>query len=51
MDNHWHKKITGQANERVHTFLRHLQSLQKATWIRYVYVPNYTDQLEHIHQL
>lgn len=51
MDNHRHKKITGQPNERVHAFLQHLESIQKPTWIRYVYVPQYTDQIDHIHQL
>lgn len=51
MDTIWHQKITWQSNERVHSFLRHLESIQKKTWIRYVYVPNYTDQIEHIHDL
>lgn len=51
MDNQWHKKITGQPNERVHSFLRTLEKMNKPTRIRYVYVPKYSDQVEHIHQL
>lgn len=51
MDNMWHQKITWQPNDRVHSFLRHLETMHISTWIRYVYVPNYTDQVEHIHQL
>ncbi len=51
MDAFWHQKITWQSNERVHAFLDHLESISKPTWIRYVYVPNYTDQIEHIHEL
>ncbi len=51
MDNHWHKKITWQPNERVHAFLDHMEEIQKPTWIRYVYVPGYTDQLEYMHSL
>jgi len=51
MDNDWHKKITGQANDRVHEFLHHLEMLHIPTWIRYVYVPQYTDQAEYIHAL
>ncbi len=51
MDNKRHKKITGQPNERVHAFLDHLQSLQMPTWIRYVFVPNYTDQIRSLHEL
>ena len=48
MDNALHEKLTGKPNQPVHFFLEQLERLQKPTWIRYVFVPQYSDQLEHI---
>ena len=48
IDNTLHQKLTGKPNQPVHFFLNQLQRLQKPTWIRYVFVPQYSDQLEHI---
>lgn len=48
INNDWHKKITGQENTNVLKFLDYLEKINKKTWIRYVLVPWYSDQIEYI---
>jgi pyruvate formate lyase activating enzyme len=51
MDEEAHQTITGVKNHLTLRFAAYLAEIGKPTWIRYVLVPGYTDQQEHIHQL
>jgi pyruvate formate lyase activating enzyme len=51
MDPQWHQKVTWQSNENTLKFIDYLQDLGKKIWIRYVYVPWYTDQPEYVEAL
>ena len=51
MNNYRHQKLTGKSNDSVHKFLDHLEANNKKTRIRYVLVPEYSDQDEYIHEL
>lgn len=46
-----HKKITWQDNQNVLNFLDYLESKWKTTWLRYVLVPGYSDQMEYIEEI
>jgi len=51
MDEEAHQAITGVKNHLTLRFATYLAEIGKPTWIRYVLVPGYTDQQEHLHQL
>lgn len=46
-----HKEVTGQSNQKTLKFAKHLNDIDKRTWIRYVLVPGITDDSKHLHQL
>lgn len=46
-----HKELTGVRNEKILEFAKYLQSENIATWIRYVLVPGYTDNMNDIMRL
>jgi pyruvate formate lyase activating enzyme len=48
IDGNWHKKLTGASNKAVLEFARYRESTEKPMWLRYVLVPGYSDQPEHI---
>ncbi len=47
-DNSWHQKLTGQGNETVLKTIEFREQSKQAFWIRYVLVPGWTDQIEHL---
>ena len=47
----WHHRITGLSNEGVFRVARHREATGKPMWIRYVLVPGWSDQEEHLHNL
>jgi pyruvate formate lyase activating enzyme len=51
MNNEWHNKITGKDNFTSLKFAEYLKSIDKPTWLRYVLVPNLSDQEEYLHEL
>ena len=51
MDPKAHWKVTGANNRHTIKFAEYLNETSKPAWIRYVLVPGYTDQDEHLHQL
>lgn len=51
MDKEKSRELTGQSNENVFVLLKHLETLNKAVWIRNVLVPGFTDSEEHISAL
>lgn len=50
MNNEWHKKITGHSNELVLKFAKYLEDNKIKFWIRYVLVPDLSDQDEFLVQ-
>lgn len=50
IDNQWHKKVTGNANIGTLKTAKYLQDTKVPMWLRYVLVPNLTDQEEFLHQ-
>lgn len=48
INNTWHKKITGKTNDNTLKFLKYLNTKNKKVWIRYVFVPGYSDQEEYL---
>lgn len=46
-----HRKLTGRSNARTLAFADYLAQRGKATWIRYVLVPGYSDAEEDLHAL
>jgi len=51
MDEKAHKRIAGAKNQLTLRFAKYLEEIGKPTWIRYVLVPGYTDDEEHLHSL
>lgn len=51
IDSGQHKKVTGQSNETTLKFAKYLEDNKIKFWIRYVLVPNLTDQTEYLEQL
>lgn len=51
MDEVAHERITGVKNQLTLKFAKYLEEIDKPTWIRYVLVPGYTDDEEHLHRL
>jgi len=47
-DDNLHVKLTGQSNQNVLANIIYRNSLAKPFWIRYVLVPGWTDQVEHL---
>ena len=50
-DEELHKELTGVALAPVLQFARYLHDIKKPTWIRYVLVPGWTDNTQHIQRL
>lgn len=46
-----HQDLVGVSNKRTLDFARYLHTIGKATWLRYVIVPGYTDDEESAHLL
>ena len=51
MDSAVCESITGKGNERVFTFLKHLEERKKEVWLRSVLLPGLTDSKEYISEL
>lgn len=47
-DNDLHQKLTGQSNINVLKTIAYREESQKPFWIRFVLVPGWTDQVEHL---
>ncbi len=47
----WHHKLTGLSNKSVFKVAEHRESTGKPMWLRYVLVPGWSDQEEHLHAL
>jgi pyruvate formate lyase activating enzyme len=50
-DDTWHHKITGLSNDGVFRVANYREASGKPMWIRYVLVPGWSDQEEHLHNL
>jgi pyruvate formate lyase activating enzyme len=46
----WHKKLTSLSNTTTLKIAEHRESTGKPMWLRYVFVPGYTDQEEYLHE-
>ena len=46
----WHKKLTGLKNKTTLKIAEYRESTGKPMWLRYVFVPGWTDQEEYLHQ-
>lgn len=46
-----HRTIAGASNKSTLRLAEYLRDTNKAVWVRYVLVPGYTDNEEHLHQL
>ena len=51
MDPEWHLKLTGMDNASTFRFAKYREESGKPMWLRYVLVPGYSDQEEHLHAL
>src|SRR5690606_23464545 len=49
--NVWHKKLTGLSNTSTLKLAEYRESTGKPMWLRYVLVPEWSDQGEHLHEL
>lgn len=45
----WHKRLTGMDNQATLENAAHREQTGKEMWLRYVLVPEYSDQSEHLH--
>ncbi|BDC98694.1 pyruvate formate-lyase-activating protein [Persicobacter psychrovividus] len=50
-DNEWHKKLTGASNLTTLKLAEYREETGKTLWLRYVLVPGWSDQPEHIEAL
>ncbi len=50
-DKTWHKKLTGVSRDYPLQFAAYREKSRKPMWLRYVLVPGWTDQEEHLHAL
>lgn len=50
-DNTWHHRITGLSNEGVLRVAKHREETGKKMWLRYVLVPGWSDQEEHLRNM
>jgi len=46
-----HRRLTGMDNQPVHQFARRLASLRKPIWVRFVLVPDWTDDMNEVEQI
>ncbi len=51
MDDEAHRRIAGASNRGTLRMAQYLQEINKPVWARYVLVPGYTDESEHLHAL
>jgi len=51
IDDGWHQRLTGVSNKSVLEVAAYREQTGKPMWLRYVLVPGYTDQTEHLHAL
>lgn len=51
VDDTRHQKLTGRSNVTTLRFAKHLHTIHKRTWIRYVVVPGWTDDDQTAHNL
>lgn len=49
IDPHWHERLTGMSNELALANAAHREQSGQEMWLRYVLVPEYSDQPEHLH--
>lgn len=47
----WHRKLTGLTNKNTFKVAAHREETGKPMWLRYVLVPGWSDQEEHLHEL
>lgn len=48
IDEEWHLRLTGQSNKTSLGLAAHRESTGRKMWLRYVLVPGWTDQPEHV---
>jgi pyruvate formate lyase activating enzyme len=51
IDDDWHHRLTGVSNKSVLEVAEWREQTGKTMWLRYVLVPGWTDQPEHLHAL
>lgn len=51
INNEWHKKLTRVSNTSTLKVAEYRESSRKPMWLRYVLVPGWSDQEEHLHEL
>lgn len=47
----WHRRLTGLSNKNTFKVALHREVSGKPMWLRYVLVPGWSDQEEHLHQM
>lgn len=47
----WHRKLTGLSNRNTFKVAAHREETGKPMWLRYVFVPGWSDQEVHLHEL
>jgi pyruvate formate lyase activating enzyme len=50
INNEWHKKLTSLSNVTTLKIAEYRESTGKPMWLRYVFVPGWTDQEEYLHE-
>ncbi len=51
INNEQHQLLTGKGNEKTMAFVNYLNEINKPVWLRYVLVPGYSDDQDHLHEL
>ena len=46
-----HRRLTGMDNQPVHQFARRLAALQRPVWVRFVFVPGWTDDMAEVDRI
>lgn len=47
----WHRKLTGLSNRNTFKVAAHREEIGKSMWLRYVLIPGWSDQEEHLYEM
>jgi pyruvate formate lyase activating enzyme len=46
-----HRRLTGMDNQPIHEFARRLAAMRKPMWVRFVFIPGWTDDLAEVERI
>jgi pyruvate formate lyase activating enzyme len=46
-----HRRLTGMDNKPIHEFARRLAAMRKPVWVRFVFIPGWTDDLAEVERI